>query len=140
MSNCTLLIIHSLATARDNVRLWAASNNGSPRFIGETNLRKLTTFLPAVKRAFLNHRASGGGFIEDVVLPAHSHAAYNKIMGWMRDSYTQGRVVPFKKVEHYAVAIYKELRSIALDLSIGRLLKLMDAWIRAMLGPKANRK
>lgn len=120
------------------MRLWAAPQDGPHRFIAETNLRKLASFLPAVKRAFLAHKACGGGFIEDVIVPAHSIAAYNKLMGWMKASYTQGHVVPFKKVGHHAVTIYKELRSIAFDLSIGRLLKLMDAWIRAMLGPKAN--
>ncbi|KAK5099068.1 hypothetical protein LTR70_001218 [Exophiala xenobiotica] len=128
----------SLASAPNNIRVWAESNNGAPRFISETNMRKLTSFFPAVKRALLAHRASGGGYIEDVILPSRSLAAYKKIMGWIRESYIHGSVVPFRKVEHHAMTTYKQLQSIARDMGIGRLMKLMNAWIRAMLTPKAS--
>lgn len=55
----------------------------------------------------------------------------------MRESYIHGYVVPFRKVEHYAMATYRQLQSIARDMGVGRLMKFMDTWIRAMLAPKA---
>lgn len=74
-------ILYSMASARNNVRVWAEPNNGAPRLISETNMRKLTSFFPAVKRALLAHRANGGGYIEDVILPSRSLEAYKKIVG-----------------------------------------------------------
>lgn len=121
-----------------NVNVWAASKvGGDPIFIGVSSMRKLTTTMPAVKAAFLTHKASDGGYIEDVILPARGIGAYQKILGWARDTFNKGQVVPMQRVEHYAVPIYKQIRAIARDMGMGAHIKAMDRRIAAMTARRA---
>ncbi|KAK5075172.1 hypothetical protein LTR64_001377 [Lithohypha guttulata] len=116
------------------------SGEHAPRLLKpKLTLRALCAFIPAIARAVRSHKSNNGAFITDVVLPNHLVSAYNKLFGWIWASILAGHVLRPVRVDRSALRMYQEVKTVAEKLSIGYMVKAMDARITQMAAaaPKA---
>lgn len=108
-------------------------NGGAPKALkAKLTLRAANAFMPAVARAVRDHKAAQGGFITDIVLPAHRISAYNKVLGWVWATINAGQVQRPSRVESYAVRTYNEVKAIGDDTGMAYLSKAMQARLDQM--------